>query len=189
MAPSAIDETVSRRDAWKGLPPPTLYPVKEAKFTEYLAPHLDGREQALGQPSGQAAIVIDNGRPCLAPHSSRNMLTRATAPCRLLGRPRGLVVRHGSATRHPAHHVQVPGPEGEQDVLLCRPGLLRRHHRAGAHPQRLRGRHRHREQLGCHGARPRPRLHQAWHERRRGRCRHAHRHDRGRRQPPVLAEE
>lgn len=125
----------------------------------------------------------------VAPHSSRNMLTRATALCRLLGRPRGLVVRHGSAARHPAHHVQVPGPEGEQDLLLCRPGLLRRHHRAGAHPQRLRGRHRHREQLGCHGARPRPRLHQAWHERRRGRCRHAHRHDRGRRQPPVLAEE
>ncbi|KAK4155779.1 actin-like protein arp5 [Chaetomidium leptoderma] len=61
MAPSAIDETVSRRDAWKSLPPPTLYPVKEAKFEKYLPPQLDGRERALAQPDGQAAIVIDNG--------------------------------------------------------------------------------------------------------------------------------
>lgn len=63
MAPSAVDETVSRRDAWKNLPPPTLYPVKEAKFEKYLPPQVDGRERALAQPEGQAAIVIDNGRP------------------------------------------------------------------------------------------------------------------------------
>lgn len=62
MAPSAIDETVSQREAWKNLPPPTLYPVKEAKFEKYLPPQLDGRERALAQPAGQAAIVIDNGR-------------------------------------------------------------------------------------------------------------------------------
>jgi actin-related protein 5 len=62
MAPSAIDEPVGRRDNWKNLPPPTLYPVKEARFEKYLPPQLDGRERALVQPEGQAAIVIDNGR-------------------------------------------------------------------------------------------------------------------------------
>jgi actin-related protein 5 len=61
MAPSATDETVSQRDAWKNLPPPTVYPVKEAKFEKYLPPQLDGRERALARPEGQAAIVIDNG--------------------------------------------------------------------------------------------------------------------------------
>ncbi len=61
MAPSAVDETVSRREAWKTLPAPTLYPVKEAKFDKYLPPQLDGRERALALPKGQAAIVIDNG--------------------------------------------------------------------------------------------------------------------------------
>lgn len=61
MAPSAIDETVSQRDAWMSLPPPTLYPVREAKFEKYLPPQVDGRERALAQPEGQAAIIIDNG--------------------------------------------------------------------------------------------------------------------------------
>ncbi|KAK4103718.1 ARP5-like protein [Parathielavia hyrcaniae] len=61
MAPSAIDETVSRRDAWQNLPPPTLYPVKEAKFEKYIPPQIDGRERALAQPAGQTAIIIDNG--------------------------------------------------------------------------------------------------------------------------------
>ncbi|KAL2153184.1 hypothetical protein VTH82DRAFT_4339 [Thermothelomyces myriococcoides] len=62
MAPSATGDTVSsRREAWKNLPPPTLYPVKEARFEKYLPPQIDGRERALAQPEGQAAIVIDNG--------------------------------------------------------------------------------------------------------------------------------
>ncbi|KAK4112300.1 ARP5-like protein [Canariomyces notabilis] len=61
MAPSATDDIVSRREAWKQLPPPTVYPVKEARFEKYLPPQVDGRERALAQPPGQAAIVIDNG--------------------------------------------------------------------------------------------------------------------------------
>ena len=36
MAPSAIDDVPSRRDAWKSLPEPTVYPVKEAKFEKYV---------------------------------------------------------------------------------------------------------------------------------------------------------
>ncbi|KAM7206870.1 actin-like protein arp5 [Naviculisporaceae sp. PSN 640] len=61
MAPSAIDETVSRRDAWRNLPAPTVYPVKEARFEKYLPPQVDGHERALAQPEGKAVIVIDNG--------------------------------------------------------------------------------------------------------------------------------
>ncbi|KAK4181832.1 putative actin-related protein 5 [Triangularia setosa] len=61
MAPAAVDEVVSRRDAWMTLPPPTLYPVKEARFEKYLEPQTDGRKRALVLPQGQAAIVIDNG--------------------------------------------------------------------------------------------------------------------------------
>ncbi|KAK3943826.1 actin-like protein arp5 [Diplogelasinospora grovesii] len=61
MAPSAVDEAVNRRDIWKTLPPPTLYPVKEAKFEKYLTPQVDGHERALARPAGTTAIVIDNG--------------------------------------------------------------------------------------------------------------------------------
>lgn len=63
MTPSAIDGTgsVSLREAWRQLPPPTLYPVKEARFEKFLPSQLDGRETALAQPAGTAAIVIDNG--------------------------------------------------------------------------------------------------------------------------------
>jgi actin-related protein 5 len=63
MAPSAIDDMAGRRDAWKTLPPPKLYPVKEARFEKYLPPQVDGHERALAQPGGQASIIIDNGRP------------------------------------------------------------------------------------------------------------------------------
>ncbi len=61
MAPSAIDEIPSQREAWKSLPEPTVYPVKEAKFDKYATPQIDGHEKALAQPEGAAAIVIDNG--------------------------------------------------------------------------------------------------------------------------------
>nr|6FHS_J Chain J, Arp5 [Thermochaetoides thermophila DSM 1495]8AV6_J Chain J, DASH complex subunit DAD4 [Thermochaetoides thermophila]8OO7_J Chain J, Actin-related protein 5 [Thermochaetoides thermophila]8OOC_J Chain J, DASH complex subunit DAD4 [Thermochaetoides thermophila]8OOF_J Chain J, Actin-related protein 5 [Thermochaetoides thermophila]8OOK_J Chain J, Actin-related protein 5 [Thermochaetoides thermophila]8OOP_J Chain J, Actin-related protein 5 [Thermochaetoides thermophila]8OOR_J Chain J, len=64
MAPSAVAEPppIPQRDEpWKRLPPPTVYPVKEARFEKYIPPQLDGRERALAQPPGQVAIVIDNG--------------------------------------------------------------------------------------------------------------------------------
>lgn len=44
------------------LPPPKLYPVQEVKFERYMPPQVDGREQALAQPRGSTAIVIDNGQ-------------------------------------------------------------------------------------------------------------------------------
>jgi actin-related protein 5 len=61
MAPSATEEIAGRREAWKNLPPPTLYPVKEARFEKFLPPQVDGHERALAQPEGQASIIIDNG--------------------------------------------------------------------------------------------------------------------------------
>ncbi|KAL0472238.1 chromatin remodeling complex subunit [Neurospora intermedia] len=61
MAPSAVDDTVSRREMWKTLPDPVLYPVKEAKFEKYIEPQSDGYERMKAQSGGNPAIVIDNG--------------------------------------------------------------------------------------------------------------------------------
>ncbi|KAL1866117.1 hypothetical protein VTK73DRAFT_4910 [Phialemonium thermophilum] len=61
MAPAATEEVRNQREAWKSLPPPTVYPVKEAKFEKYIPPQVDGYEKALAQPEGEAVIVIDNG--------------------------------------------------------------------------------------------------------------------------------
>jgi actin-related protein 5 len=36
MAPSLIEDSANQREALSKLPPPTLYPVKEAKFDKYI---------------------------------------------------------------------------------------------------------------------------------------------------------
>jgi hypothetical protein len=61
MAPSAISDSASRREVLNSLPPPKLYPVKEAKFEKFVTPQIDGRERALDRGAGSTAIVIDNG--------------------------------------------------------------------------------------------------------------------------------
>jgi actin-related protein 5 len=63
MAPMEIDAPVgvSRREAWKSLPPPTIYPVKENKFEKYIPPQIDGRETVKSQSGSGPAIIIDNG--------------------------------------------------------------------------------------------------------------------------------
>lgn len=62
MAPSATYEPLpSVKGPKEGLPPPTVYPVKEVKFEKAIPSQHDGREKALKQPDGTAAIVIDNG--------------------------------------------------------------------------------------------------------------------------------
>jgi actin-related protein 5 len=61
MPVSVMDDTSSRREVWKNLPSPTLYPVKEVKFDKYTTPQADGHERALTLPPGGAAIVVDNG--------------------------------------------------------------------------------------------------------------------------------
>ncbi|KAF3007109.1 hypothetical protein G7054_g11540 [Neopestalotiopsis clavispora] len=66
MAPSAIDtptqvlgELPTRQE--KIYPPARIFPVKELRFEKHIPPQPDGREKALAQPQGGAAIVIDNG--------------------------------------------------------------------------------------------------------------------------------
>ncbi|KAK6073040.1 chromatin remodeling complex subunit (actin) [Seiridium cupressi] len=66
MAPSAIDPTTqvlgelpAREE--KTYPAARIYPVKEVRFEKHTPPQPDGREKALAQPQGSAAIVIDNG--------------------------------------------------------------------------------------------------------------------------------
>jgi actin-related protein 5 len=65
MAPSAIDGPVPVAldgPPEREYPPARIYPVNEAKFEKPVAVQVDGRERALAQPAGQAAIVIDNGK-------------------------------------------------------------------------------------------------------------------------------
>ncbi|ORY63199.1 putative chromatin remodeling complex subunit [Pseudomassariella vexata] len=67
MAPSAIDPPVSAAvpalpvPDEKTYPPARIYPMKEMRFEKHTPPQPDGREKALAQSSGSAAIVIDNG--------------------------------------------------------------------------------------------------------------------------------
>ncbi|KAI5917717.1 putative chromatin remodeling complex subunit [Camillea tinctor] len=63
MAPSAIDNSIPplpMREA-KTYPPAKIFNVKENKFDKFVTPQSDGREKALAQTDGSAAIVIDNG--------------------------------------------------------------------------------------------------------------------------------
>jgi actin-related protein 5 len=60
MAPLAVD--ASARDSGPAnIPPPHLYPVKEAHFESSPSPQPDGYRKASGQGAGKVAIVIDNG--------------------------------------------------------------------------------------------------------------------------------
>ncbi len=61
MVPLDLDEPVSRREAWKLLPPPTLHEVTDDRFEKFLPPQVDGHETAKTMPDGKAVIVIDNG--------------------------------------------------------------------------------------------------------------------------------
>lgn len=74
MAPSAIDpptqvlgELPTRQE--KTYPPARIYPVKEMRFEKSTPPQPDGREKALAQSDGSAAIVIDNGMKLSSPAS------------------------------------------------------------------------------------------------------------------------
>ena len=63
MAPSAIDPPALPKRVEKTYPPAKIFNVKENKFEKPITPQADGREKALAQPDGSAAIVIDNGKP------------------------------------------------------------------------------------------------------------------------------
>ncbi|KAF7559073.1 hypothetical protein G7046_g5083 [Stylonectria norvegica] len=62
MAPSAVDEQQPTVVApgTRTYTPVKIYPVKETRFENFIAPESDGRKQALEHPDS-SAIVIDNG--------------------------------------------------------------------------------------------------------------------------------
>lgn len=67
MAPSAVEPTVPALAALpvrevKTYPPARIFPMKENRFEKPTPEQPDGREKALAQPAGRAAIVIDNGK-------------------------------------------------------------------------------------------------------------------------------
>lgn len=71
MAPIATYDTIfGKPGPAADLPAPTLYPVKETKFEKPTPVQTDGREKALQQSEGSAAIVIDNGTFALNASSS-----------------------------------------------------------------------------------------------------------------------
>jgi actin-related protein 5 len=61
MAPMAIDPPALPQREVKTYPPAKIFNVKETKFEKPVPPQPDGREKALAQSDGTAAIVIDNG--------------------------------------------------------------------------------------------------------------------------------
>lgn len=125
MAPSAIDDIVSRREAWKSLATPTLHPVKEARFGKFVAPQIDGRETALTQPEDKRAIVIDNGANLhlvLLGSTAKywEKLMSYTVPHdRVLSSPSRMVVRATAPNNHPSHNGKVPRQKAGKDILLC----------------------------------------------------------------------
>ncbi|KAI1857664.1 hypothetical protein JX265_011079 [Neoarthrinium moseri] len=85
MAPSAVDPStqslgdIPMREE-KTYPPANIYPVKEFRFEAHTPPQPDGREKALAQPAGRAAIVIDNGSSAVRAGWSFESQPRFTLP-------------------------------------------------------------------------------------------------------------
>ncbi|CAK7227756.1 Actin-related protein 5 [Sporothrix curviconia] len=82
MAPMAIDivEPLPRREAWKLLPEPTIYPVKDVGLEDYVEPRSDGYEAAKKRADGDAVIVIDNGSSAVRAGWSFEKNPRFTIP-------------------------------------------------------------------------------------------------------------
>jgi len=64
MAPSAmdIDSAAPAAEQENAVPPPKLYPPREAHFERFIEPKSDGYQKAKSRGSDRAAIVIDNGK-------------------------------------------------------------------------------------------------------------------------------
>ncbi|KAH8751412.1 hypothetical protein F5882DRAFT_369114 [Hyaloscypha sp. PMI_1271] len=61
MAPSAIDTPMHDAEPEDNVPPPQLYPPREAHFEKFIEPRPDGYQKAKSRGGDRAAIVIDNG--------------------------------------------------------------------------------------------------------------------------------
>jgi hypothetical protein len=62
MAPSAIDVPMTNSTAQDEVRPQQLYSIREAHFESFIQPQPRGYEEAIKRGSGNAAIVIDNGK-------------------------------------------------------------------------------------------------------------------------------
>lgn len=63
MAPSAIDVPMTDVPSQpEELPPPRLYSVNEAHFERFTPPQPEGYRDAVRRGSGNATIIIDNGK-------------------------------------------------------------------------------------------------------------------------------
>jgi actin-related protein 5 len=60
MAPSATDPIATAFDRQSPIPPPQLYPVREAHYEKFIEPQGSSDYSRAKQRDG-AAIVIDNG--------------------------------------------------------------------------------------------------------------------------------
>lgn len=65
MAPSATSPAAQVSGPPGDVPAPKLYPVKEVHFENFVEPQTEGYRQAHARGVDGAAIVIDNGMPCL----------------------------------------------------------------------------------------------------------------------------
>ncbi|KAF4634140.1 hypothetical protein G7Y89_g3957 [Cudoniella acicularis] len=61
MAPSAIETAPQASEPESSIPPPKLYPPREAHFEKFIEPQPDGYRKAVSRGPDRAAIVIDNG--------------------------------------------------------------------------------------------------------------------------------
>ncbi len=114
MAPSAVDPPALPQRVEKIYPPAKIFDVKETKFEKHIEPQADGREKALAQPEGTAAIVIDNGK--LPPPITRKIsiyfiseLTMCSLPPRFFRRQGWLVFRIKPSNYRPPDHGQIQG--------------------------------------------------------------------------------
>jgi len=111
MAPSAIDEQPfvlppNKRPPERTYPPARIFPVQEVKFEKSIPVQEDGREKALAQPEGSAAIVIDTGR--LGHLPSVDLRREAKASLRIIQCSGRMVIREHAPTQHTSDNGKVP---------------------------------------------------------------------------------
>jgi len=104
MAPSAIQPSAQGTELQDAVPPPKLYPPREAHFEKYIEPKSDGYRKAKSRGSGKAAIVIDNGIHALRTHS---VMTEADLGSRFMGHQSWMVFRRLAQIEYHAYFLQI----------------------------------------------------------------------------------
>ena len=82
------------------VPPPQLYPPREAHFEKFIEPRPDGYQKAKSRGGDRAAIVIDNGNAAPFAPISRTRLLIPNAQVRLELEPAGPLKMHLGSISH-----------------------------------------------------------------------------------------